>query len=281
MVPKYSVRRQLSLDSQEFYSKGVLDFIQQQELIRGSGLVQLLKNGKRRVTKKSVKKIHPYSKDFLADFVNKNPKVLSDYKKMVSDLPGAAGAPENSDIEKNFNEAAFSKVLRKNLTLIPTGKDNADSYHKYMIGVLEFLFYPSFLYPEAEQKIHGGRKRIDITYLNGGKSPFFEVSRTSRQCKATSIPVECKNYTEDPKNPEIDQLAGRFSHSRGFLGFLCYRTCKNRKKLLERCRDTAVDGRGFMIPMGDEEISHMLKMIERGERSEVDRWLTNTFQSIS
>jgi len=49
LVPKFSVRRTLLLNSQEYYNKYILDFIAEQEMIRGSNLVHLLKNGKRRV----------------------------------------------------------------------------------------------------------------------------------------------------------------------------------------------------------------------------------------
>ena len=48
LVPKYSVRRSLSLEAQEYYSHHILNFIQEEEFNRGSPLVRTLQNGERR-----------------------------------------------------------------------------------------------------------------------------------------------------------------------------------------------------------------------------------------
>ena len=66
LVPKYTVRRNMALNSQEFYSHHILNFIQEEELRRGSPFVRVLKNGERRPpTKKSLRERFPFSKDFL------------------------------------------------------------------------------------------------------------------------------------------------------------------------------------------------------------------------
>lgn len=273
MVPKYSVRRALLLDSQEFYNKHILEYIQQQELIRGSNLVHLLKNGKQKVYKKELKPKNPFSKDFLARFSSENPSVLDSYKKMYKDLPDADGAPKNSELDKGFNEAVFCQAVIKSLQQMPSGNDNATAYHRLIIGVLEYLFYPSLIYPTAEQKLHEGRKRIDISYTNAAKSGFFERALKSSIMRSSMVPVECKNYSKDPKNPELDQLAGRFGDTRGKLGFLCYRGCSDENTLIKRCADTALDGRGFIIPLGDNNIEFLLNLASQDKRDEIDQWL--------
>ncbi|MGO7522650.1 hypothetical protein, partial [Rhizobium brockwellii] len=53
LVPKFSVRFKLSLDSQEFYNHYMVEFLKREYLNSNSGLVQVLKNtGERYVTKK-------------------------------------------------------------------------------------------------------------------------------------------------------------------------------------------------------------------------------------
>jgi hypothetical protein len=68
------------------------------------------------------------------------------------------------------------------------------------------------------------------------------------------VAVECKNYSSDPENPELDQIAGRFSPRCGVLGLLVCRSFDNKALFLQRCRDTAVDNRGFIIPLDDEDL---------------------------
>jgi len=63
------------------------------------------------------------------------------------------------------------------------------------------------------------------------------------------IPAECKNYSSDPANPALDQLAGRFSTKRGKFGLLICRKFDNKNLFIQRCKDTAQDGRGFIVPL--------------------------------
>src|SRR3712207_8001910 len=44
-------------------------------------------------------------------------------------------------------------------------------------------------------------------------------------------------------NPELDQIAGRFSPSRGKFGIITSRNLNNKPLFLERCKDTARDDR--------------------------------------
>ena len=80
-----------------------------------------------------------------------------------------------------------------------------------MVGMLEFIFFPHCIYPVKEREIDFGRKRIDIVYTNAARDGFFYRLHTSHQVVLTYIMVECKNYSSDIGNPELDQLGGRFS----------------------------------------------------------------------
>jgi hypothetical protein len=274
LVPKYSVRRNMALDSQEFYSHHILNFIQSEEFDRGSSLVRVLKSGERRPpTKKSLEAKFPFSKDFLARFSEANPEVLEGYKELYSKIEGAAGTLRNRDFDDGFDEAMFARAIIERLRAIPPGNDAASDFHSLIVGTLEFIFWPNLIYPRKETPIHDNRKRIDVTYTNAAKNGFFYRAHTAHQIASTLVMVECKNYSKDPANPEIDQLSGRFSVNRGRLGLLIYRDVKNYDLLVSRCRDTAQDGRGFMLPLGDAQIIEYLDLIARGGRLAVDQRL--------
>ncbi len=277
LVPKSSVRLRLSIDSQEFYNFHMVEFLQAEYLQAGGALVESLKNGKRRVTKKSVKEVHPLIKDDLADFVREHPEVLESYKKMA----GAKGPLENRQIDEEFREDVFSEVLIRRLEAIPKGSKSAHEYHKLSVGVLTFLFYPDLITPIKEDELHEGRKRVDITYTNAASEGFFHRRMSAPQTRSTTVFVECKNYTRKIENPELDQLSGRFSLRKGYFGFLLCREMENRERIFAGCRDTVLDGRGYMIPLEDKDLVHMLELVKARRRSEIDGYLEKLFKKIS
>ena len=281
LVPKYTVRRKMALDAQEFYSHHILNFIQEEELSRGSPLVRVLKSGEQRPpSKKSLRKHFPFSKDFLARFSEAHHKVLERYKRLYAELEGAKGPLRHEDFEDHFDEAVFANALLAALQDIPPGTADADLYHSFIVGTLEFIFWPNLIYPKKEVPLHQGRKRIDITYTNAAQDGFFFRAHTAHNIASRMIMVECKNYSKDPANPEVDQLSSRFGINRGRLGLLLYRSVGDYDRLCARCRDTAQDDRGFMLPLGDEQIIDFLRLIAADRRTEIDQRLNTLLERL-
>ncbi len=268
----------MSLDSQEYYNHHVLSFLQSEHLAAPhSGLVHVLKNGKRKVYKKELKEHHPFSKDFLYQITRDHPGILETYKQ----IKGAQGSLSNRALDNTFDEVAFCDAFETNLRALPPGADSATQYHRMMIGALEFLFYPNLIIPKKEVEIDQGRKRIDITYTNAALDGFFYRVHSAFQIASNVIMVECKNYGSDVSNPELDQLTGRFHVNRGKLGLLLSRSFDNRSIFLERCRDSAQAGRGFVIPLVDDDVFEMLQLIRRGERRLIDVHIERIFRELT
>ena len=176
----------------------------------------------------------------------------------------------HDDFEDKFEEATFAKAVREHLRDIRSGDADATKYHAFIVGALEFVFWPHLIYPKKEDPIHQGRKRIDITYTNAARDGFFYRVHSAHNIGANYVMVECKNYSKDPANPEIDQISGRFSANRGRLGLLLYREVSDYGRLVKRCRDTAQDGRGVIIPIGDDQLIEFLNLIGDGQRPTID-----------
>jgi hypothetical protein len=274
LVPKASVRFRMCLDSQEYYNHFVLDFLQAEHLRAGSALVQVLKNGKKRVTKKSLKGLHPFSKEELYRFTKAHPQVLEFYKRIERKELDAT----NRALDADFNEGVLCDSISETLRSIPPGHTSASDFHNLMIGTLEFIFYPHLIYPVKEREIHEGRKRIDITYTNAAREGFFFRLHTAHQVASNMVMVECKHYASQIANPELDQLSGRFSINRGKLGILVARS--GSELFIRRCRDTAQDGRGFILPLFDNDIYAMLDAIKNGRRRAIDARLESLFQQL-
>ena len=92
--------------------------------------------------------------------------------------------------------------------------------------------------------------------------------------------VECKNYSRDVANPEIDQISGRFSPLRGQFGIIACRSVENMTLLLERCRDTYFDNRGLIIPLVDDDFCRLLKYKADNNDRAIDDFLQNRFHAI-
>ena len=80
LVPKNIVRKRTSSNYRNFYER-IIEALQDYHLTLNTSLVKVLKNGKRIVSKKSLKEIHKCNKDFIFTYVDENPKFLEKYKR--------------------------------------------------------------------------------------------------------------------------------------------------------------------------------------------------------
>jgi hypothetical protein len=115
---------------------------------------------------------------------------------------------------------------------------------------------------------------------NGARQGIFHRLHDVRKLPCSFVPIECKNYSTEIANPELDQLAGRFSVNRGKFGFLCCRTFEDRTLFVERCRDTFKDDRGLIVPLDDNTILILLDKVQKGLRREIDAELTKLINEV-
>jgi hypothetical protein len=283
LVPKAIARFNLEFSHQEYYQHFVLNFLQSEHLDANSSLVRTLKDGtKRPPFKKALKELHPLTKQYLYEFSKQHPEVLKRYRQSknynlneitVEDLLLFA-------FEKSEEEIADFDSLAKELDSIPTGDADAKKYHNHITGVLTAIFYPYLINPKKEQEIHEGRKRIDIVFQNAAQEGFFFELPNNKSVPSGYVAIECKNYASDPANPELDQLSGRFSTNRGKFGFLVCRNLKNKNRFFQRCKDTAQDGRGFIIPLDDTDIKELLALRKNKNYSGINNFLDTCYRKI-
>jgi hypothetical protein len=255
LVPKAIVRRHLEYDADEYYRHFLLEYLREIELDANSALVELLKNGRRRVTKKALIQKYGSGKTAIVRETLKHPEALARYKKAKEDQPHPPLTHEQIAEAESDRPPDWDALLARVISL-PTGDEASDQYEKAVEALLTALFYPALTNPVPQHRIHEGRKRIDITYTNMGVAGFFQW--LSANYPASHVFVECKNYGREVGNPELDQLAGRFSPSRGKFGLLVCRSFRDKELFMTRCRDTALDDRGFIIPLDDSDLTELV-----------------------
>lgn len=279
LVPKAIVRRHLAYSLTEYYRFHVLTHLQDVELRANSQLVQITKKTKERyVTKKDVEEKYGRSKKMVSDVTIQNPSLLEEYKRKANDRPylpldhGDIAATEGT-AKPDWDE------LLKAVLAIPTGQADAKGYETAIEALFTALFYPDLTNPVAQSRIHDGRKIIDIDYTNMAKGGFF--SWLAKHYPSGRIFVECKNYGGKVANPEMDQLARRFSPSRGQVGLLVCRSFSDKARFAAGCRDTAKDGGGYIIALDDDDLKALVH--DRKTNEEFQAWtlLNQRFRALT
>jgi hypothetical protein len=257
LVPKAIARRSISYDAGDYYEHYILPYLMEQELRASSGLVQVLKNGRRVVTKKSLRARYGTGKPVNLNITLQHPDILYRYKADKSKPHMPSDHQDLADLT-NVPEPDWDNLL-SSVRSVPPGPDQANNYHRAVEALLSALFYPALIFPTRESKIHEGRKRLDIKYINKDTSGFFHWLHAVHKTPSSTVVVECKNYGSELRNPEFDQLTGRFAPQRGQIGFLCYRGYGDKAGVIRRCRDAALDGRGYVIALDDDDLAKLVE----------------------
>lgn len=255
LVPKIIVNYTLNYSSEQYKQHFVLNFLQDYNIKNNTKLVRYRKKTKEKyVTKKSILENNKIDKQFLTKFTINHLDIFKKFKKYNRNN----AIPLNGNLDKEINMNDLCSFLVDSVNDVKTGMADAHKYHDLMLGVFELLFYPNLINPTKEQKINNGHKIIDICFTNISKEGFFKWVRDEIHLKCPYIFIECKNYSNDISNSELDQLIGRFSDNRGKVGIISCRQIQNEKLFIDRCIDTYKDNLGLIIPITDNDIIRCL-----------------------
>lgn len=254
LVPKIAVRQRLVYDADRYYRHYVLPAMQYTEKAMNTELVYTLKSGERRVSKKSLCSKYGADKLAIVEQTILHPDILARYRddarRSTPMTHTQFAVIENIDLPR-FRDL-LDAVVRT-----PVGREAADDYESAVEKLLSALFFPSLSSPVRQHRIHEGRKRVDITYINNPQDGFFRW--VANNFSSSHIFIECKNYGREIGNPELDQLAGRFSPNRGTVGILVCRSVEDAARVARSCKDTANDRRGFMLVLTDDDLAVLVR----------------------
>jgi hypothetical protein len=259
LVPKSIVRLHMDYDPEEYYRLYLLEHLREAELSANTELVRLLKSGERRVYIGDLIKKYGTGKAASVKITREHPELLQNYRDYKRQ---SVGSPLDHIILSEMTGSGLPSLdaLLANILSTPEGSDYATEYHRNVEKLLSALFSTDLSCPEIEQKIHEGRKRIDITYTNVASKGFFKW--IGDHAPAPYIFVECKNYSREIANPELDQMSGRFSLRRGKFGIIVCRKLHDKELFIKRCRDTANDDRGIIVPIDDEDLKILVDQMK-------------------
>lgn len=278
LVPKIIVRKKLEYRPDDYFQHYVLEFLIEEELASNTQLVYLLKDGTPRVNKKDLVAKYGRGKQVAVEITKQHPEILARYR--AAKRRKAGYSLDHDELAEQMPGATTPDwdALLAAVTEVKKGKAGADDYHRAIEALLRALFHPDLVWPEREVRIHEGRKRIDLTFANQAQRGFFRW--VAQHQPAMYLLIECKNYTGDPGNPELDQISSRFSPSRGKVGLLLCRAFKDKSLFLKRCRDTANDQRGFVIALDDDDLRALVAARRDGDLNAIYRLLKGRFEAL-
>lgn len=183
-----------------------------------------------------------------------------------------------SEIEAALTVAEILSYKR-DLPRIAPGPAAAHQYHRFVAECIGQLFWPRLVDARIEHELHAGGKRVDIVLTNHAEEGFFHwVSIQGVPCPF--VFAECKNFSDDPGNPAIDQIAGRLSDKRGRLGLLFCREIPDRERMLARCRSVLVDQNSCIFALDDHDLSRLLAARANADHEGLDHELRVRFRDL-
>lgn len=265
LVPKSIVRAKLTVDRGRYYRGYLRPYFEADVLANPrAGLVRILKSGELRVNRKKLDEELGTTKPAIIRNTGKHPEALTKYRdRLASEDKGPLS--EEGLAERIGGEVENLRQVLAEIRAVSPGTDGANPYHRAVAKLLRGLFSQSLGNERIEAALHGGMKRIDITYDNVAKSGFFNW--LGMHYPAASLVVECKNYGKDAVNPEFDQIAMRFSRDRGQVGILACRAFEDKEKALHRARAITTDGHGYVLVLDDDDFERLVDDYEEAGES--------------
>lgn len=103
----------------------------------------------------------------------------------------------------------------------------------------------------------GGRGRIDIIADNFADGGLFAELR--EEYNATSIPMECKNYSSDLGNNEFNQINDRLGIKTSRIGIVFCRTVSNENAMLKHRTDRWLRQENMILLVSDAELKELVQ----------------------
>jgi len=168
------------------------------------------------------------------------------------------------------------------LTGTVASRKYATPYQRHIRRLISGLFVGRLEYAGSEVNQFGGVGRIDILYRNAATSGFFDEIMRRGTLRGGYVPVECKNYRDDPKNPDVGQVLMRLNPSFGMLGIIACRTAEDRDSIFARCIPYAHrEPPQWVIVLCDRDFRRMIEAHLAGDVKGVEAPLYDQMQRLA
>ena len=189
-----------------------------------------------------------------------------------------------ADVLDSDQHLKFGAILSFCLTLLKEGKGDAYRYEELITLIIKYIFDDYFRTPEITQQypLDRGRKRVDIKvdWRTRQQNLLKEMILDEYKLNSNWIPIECKNYSYQIKNPEYAQLVDRCSKIRQFAMIVC-RDNEDKVKDLEQCSTRWNDHGYLIIVLNDEDLHELLIFADKNEKEKINAYIKRKIQQVT
>jgi len=180
----------------------------------------------------------------------------------------------------NPSELAFEKLYEDALTRLPKSNAANFEYQNLVAAIFSRLFLSAPDHLELEKEVMSGLKRIDIFITNTADSGFFRTVRETHRVISPYVLVECKNYSVDIKNAEVDQLTARLTVDWGRFGIIVCRKNTDKDGIMNRLKGVRkIEPKNHVLCLEDSDMIRLLRL-HLSDPDEVDEYMNSKMEEI-
>lgn len=206
-------------------------------------------------------------------------KIFEPYNELVN-LETSKDHINGDNINKIVKKDMKDQRVDFQIKEIQPGRIHAYKYENTIFENLKNIFDNQLKLGKQQVEINEGRKRIDIVFSNRVGGGFFGELKTLFDIKCAKIMIECKNYKGDLKNPDFDQLIGRFDERYSEFGILICRNIFDKEKAFRTCRDISHKRRGTVMVLDDEDIMALLSLRNEDDYEGINNYMLKILDKI-
>ena len=170
------------------------------------------------------------------------------------------------------------------LTLLEKGKADAYRYEELIILIFKYVFKDYFKTPEikGQYDLDNKRKRVDIKvdWRENANNSLKDMIKEDNSLQSSFIPVECKNYSLELKNPEFAQIVDRCNKNHRHFAIIVCRNKKDPTKVIEQCFDRWHNHGYLIIVLDDEDLSKLLVYADNQKQEKIVSYIRKKIEEV-
>jgi 2-polyprenyl-3-methyl-5-hydroxy-6-metoxy-1,4-benzoquinol methylase len=211
----------------------------------------------------------------------KTKRPILERKVFIGDIDSETVIADVLDSDKHFK---FGAILSFCLTLLKEGKGDAYRYEELVVLIIKYIFKDYFKTPEIQSQydLDGGRKRVDIKvdWRENNNNSLKDMIISQHGLKSSFIPVECKNYSLELKNPEFAQIVDRCNKKHRHFAIIVCRKNDDRAKVIEQCFDRWHNHEYLIIVLDDDDLSKLLIYTDNQQQDQILNYIKKKIEEV-